>query len=129
MYSAPKIGKDVLGSAVSFVRSITRIFKIPHKWPRLRNFQSATSESRFMTHTMQGTGTKWKILVPRRNISTGLGQGQVLGPIVSYCASPVHCTNPGLLPVQCEYAITGIVLVTSSRTAIKNGSCQDSFGG
>ena len=61
--------------------------------------------------------------------STGLGQEQVVGPIVSYCASPVHCTNPGLLPVQCEYAITGIVLITSSRTAIKNGSCQDSFGG
>ena len=40
------------------------------------------------------------------NVHTGLRQGQIPGSIVSYCASPVLCTGPGPVPVQCEYTIT-----------------------
>ena len=29
-----------------------------------------------------------------RSVHIGLGQGQGLGPIVSYCASPIYCTAP-----------------------------------
>ena len=45
-----------------------------------------------------------------RNIYCGLrlrqGQGQGLGSIVSYCASPIPCTAPNPGPMQCEWAIS-----------------------
>ena len=37
-----------------------------------------------------------------RNVQTGLRQGQEVGPIVSYCPSPISCTTPGTSPVQCK---------------------------
>ena len=36
-------------------------------------------------------------------------RGRKPGPIVSYCASFVPFTNPGLVPMQCELAITLLV--------------------
>ena len=51
-------------------------------------------------------------IVPCRNVHTGLRQGQVPGPIVSYCVSPPPTASPGPVPVQCELAITSNILRT-----------------
>ena len=47
------------------------------------------------------------IIVLSSNVHTvpEQGQGQEPGPIVSYCASPILCTSPSLVCVQCEYNI------------------------
>ena len=39
-----------------------------------------------------------------RNVHTGAREGKEPRPIVSYCAGPVPCTNPGPVSVQCEEA-------------------------
>ena len=48
---------------------------------------------------LQGPNGKCSIM---QNVHTGLGQGQVPRPIVSYCASLIPCTAPGPIHVQCE---------------------------
>ena len=41
------------------------------------------------------------------------------GPIVSYCASPIPCTDLGHVPVQCDYTIShGIVWTFLHNTLI-----------
>ena len=45
------------------------------------------------------------IIVLSANVHTVPGQGQGPGPIVTYCASPIPCTGPSLVCVQCEYNI------------------------
>ena len=37
-----------------------------------------------------------------RQCECAMMQGQEPGPIVSCCASPVSCTCPGPIPLQCE---------------------------
>ena len=57
-------------------------------------------------------------LVSCGNVHNGLRKGQEPGSIVSYCASPILCICPGLVPVQGgEYAISLLVV---SRWALGN---------
>ena len=67
-------------------------------------------------------------IVPCRTVHTGLRQGQVPGPIVSYCASSVPCSGPGPILVQCEWAISLVLsqcisLTFLSPTAGTSGAC------
>ena len=55
-----------------------------------------------LVHTDRDRGQDWY----RDQIDIGPRQGEGLGPIVPYCASPVPCTVPDPISVQCEYTVT-----------------------
>ena len=60
-------------------------------------------EESWCTHTArEGDWDQWVLIYYTKNIHICPRQGQVPGPIVSFCANPVPSVAPGLGPMQCD---------------------------
>ena len=98
----------VLGRTFQFVVHLIRQLNM-HTTCFIKKLLSNSNDCTFTLHGNR-TGTEYRdqmeTIVPCRTVHTGLRQGQVPGPIVSYCASSVPCPGPGPILVQCEWGIS-----------------------